>query len=89
MRLQYRAVATQVVRLRSEAKPVNSITKAPELDRQLYGSRIDRLLAPGPDLVVSPDMGCLIHQKGLAQRAGRPYPARHVAQVLRDAAAAP
>ena len=61
----------------------------PHVSSAMGRRRIDRLLAPGPDLVVSADMGCLMHQKGLAERAGRPYPARHVAQVLRDAAAAP
>ena len=38
-----------------------------------------------PDCVVSPDMSCLLHQKGLAKKAGIPFPVKHVAQVLRDA----
>lgn len=58
----------------------------PHVSAAMGRARVEDLLAAGPDLVVSPDASCLMHQKGLAERAGRAYPARHVAQVLRDAA---
>jgi L-lactate dehydrogenase complex protein LldE len=44
--------------------------------------KIDRLLANSPDTVVSGDMSCLLHQKGLAEKAGRPMNVWHAAQVL-------
>ncbi len=58
----------------------------PHLSTAMGRARVTELLESGPDFVVSPDASCLMHQKGLAERAGRAYPARHVAQVLRDAA---
>jgi L-lactate dehydrogenase complex protein LldE len=44
--------------------------------------KIDRLLANGPDYVVSADMSCLMHQKGLAEKAGYTMKTWHAAQVL-------
>ncbi|NRF71082.1 (Fe-S)-binding protein [Aquincola sp. S2] len=36
----------------------------------------------GADYIVSPDMSCLMHQKGCAERAGLPLQFRHIAQIL-------
>ncbi len=47
--------------------------------------KLEHLTAAEPDLVVSSDMGCLLHLEGLARKRGRPLRALHVAQVLRDA----
>jgi L-lactate dehydrogenase complex protein LldE len=49
--------------------------------------KLDNLLAAKPDVIVSTDMSCLLHLRGLAERQGRPLRALHVAQVLRDALA--
>ena len=38
--------------------------------------------ATGPGYVVSPDMSCLMHQQGIARRAGLDLKYVHVAQVL-------
>jgi len=57
----------------------------PHLSRSIGDLKLDHLLASTPDIVVSADMGCLLHLAGLARREGRPFEARHVAQVLRDA----
>jgi L-lactate dehydrogenase complex protein LldE len=37
-----------------------------------------------PDVLVSGDMGCLMHLKGMADKEGISLKTRHVAQVLRD-----
>lgn len=58
----------------------------PHVSSAMGRTRVAQLLEGGADLVVSPDASCLMHQRGLAERAGRAYPARHVAQALRDAA---
>ncbi len=58
----------------------------PHLSGAIGHRKIGHLLALKPDYVVSPDMSCLLHQRGLAERKGIDYPVRHVAQVLRDAA---
>ncbi len=47
--------------------------------------KIDQILESKPDFVASPDMSCLMHQKGLADKAGIPFKAIHYAQILRDA----
>lgn len=57
----------------------------PHLSGAIGRRKIEHLLTPGPDLVVSPDMSCLLHQRGLAEHGGIDYPIRHVAQILRDA----
>ncbi len=57
----------------------------PRISRAIGGAKLDAVAAAGPDLLVSGDMGCLMHLEGLARREGRALRARHVAQVLRDA----
>lgn len=59
----------------------------PHLSGEIGRRKIRHLLGPAPDYVVSPDMSCLMHQRGLAEREGMSYPVRHVAQILRDARA--
>ncbi len=57
----------------------------PGISQGIGNLKLDHMLAPAPDLVVSADMGCLMHLDGLAKKAGREVPMRHVAQILRDA----
>ena len=57
----------------------------PQVSGALGRLKIETYTRLQPDFVVSPDMSCLLHQKGLARRAGVAFPIRHVAQVLRDA----
>ena len=64
----------------------HSVTAIAEY-RDYYG-RLDplpSLLAERPDVVVSADMGCLMHLEGRARKEGRTLKGRHLAQVLRDA----
>jgi L-lactate dehydrogenase complex protein LldE len=57
----------------------------PVISRELGSLKLAALSANAPDVVVSGDMGCLMHLTGLARRQGREVRAMHVAQVLRDA----
>ena len=57
------------------------------LSRRIGTLKLDAVLAANPDVLVSGDMGCLMHIEGLARKEGRVIRARHVAQVLRDAIA--
>jgi L-lactate dehydrogenase complex protein LldE len=41
----------------------------------------------GADYIVSPDMSCVMHQKGCAERLGLPLKFIHIAQVLNGARA--
>jgi L-lactate dehydrogenase complex protein LldE len=47
--------------------------------------KLEHIRAAQPDLLVSPDMSCLMHLNGLAEKEGKPIQTRHIAQVLRDA----
>ncbi len=54
----------------------------PHISTAMGRIKIDRLLANEPDYVVSADLSCLMHQKGLAEKAARPMQVWHAAQVL-------
>jgi L-lactate dehydrogenase complex protein LldE len=56
----------------------------PGISNAIGSAKLDAVFGAGPDLLVSADMGCLMHLEGLARKAGRPLRVRHVAQVLRD-----
>ena len=57
----------------------------PHISREMGSLKLDHVLAHSHDAVVSTDMGCLMHLSGLARKAGRPFHALHVVQILRDA----
>jgi L-lactate dehydrogenase complex protein LldE len=57
----------------------------PSISGELGALKLDALRAKKPDVVVSGDMGCLMHLTGLARRQGDELRALHVAQVLRHA----
>ncbi len=54
----------------------------PHVSAAMGRRRIEALTAASPDLVVSPEASCLMHQQGLAGRAGQSFPAMHIAQLL-------
>ncbi|MCO5297760.1 MAG: (Fe-S)-binding protein [Fimbriimonadaceae bacterium] len=47
--------------------------------------KLEHLLASGADTVVSGDMGCLLHLRGLIERHGLAMRTQHVAQILAEA----
>jgi L-lactate dehydrogenase complex protein LldE len=57
----------------------------PHTSREMGLLKLDHVYAASPDFLVSGDMGCLVHLRGLAARRDFTLKARHVAQVLRDA----
>ncbi len=57
----------------------------PHLSTSMGALKLEHVRAARPDLLVGVDMSCLMHLGGLAEKAGQPIPARHIAQVLRDA----
>jgi L-lactate dehydrogenase complex protein LldE len=57
----------------------------PHISKSMGKIKIGHMVATQPDLVVSGDMSCLMHQTGLAEKEGTDYPVQHIAQVLRDA----
>ena len=57
----------------------------PHISGEMGRVKLDHALANSPDFLVSADMSCLMHLKGLADHDGRPVAVRHAAQLLRDA----
>ena len=57
----------------------------PHISAAMGDLKLEHVLAAGPDVLVSGDMGCLMHLSGLAAREKVPLRALHFAQVLRDA----
>lgn len=57
----------------------------PNISTSMGALKLDHIRAAQPDVLVSPDMSCLMHMTGLAKREGKPIKAMHIAQVLRDA----
>jgi len=59
----------------------------PNISGAMGALKLEHVRAAKPDILVSGDMGCLMHLGGIADKAGTPIRAMHFAQVLRDALA--
>lgn len=57
----------------------------PNISTAMGNLKLDHVRAVQPDVLVSPDMSCMMHIAGIAQKEGKPIKALHLAQVLRDA----
>jgi L-lactate dehydrogenase complex protein LldE len=57
----------------------------PNISTAMGELKLEHLRAAKPDVLVSPDMSCMMHISGLAAREGKPVKPLHLAQVLRDA----
>jgi L-lactate dehydrogenase complex protein LldE len=57
----------------------------PHISAAMGDLKIEHVRAAKPDVLVSGDMGCLMHLGGLASREGVPLRSMHFSQVLRDA----
>lgn len=57
----------------------------PNISSAMGELKLEHIRAVQPDVLVSPDMSCLMHMTGLASREGKPIKGQHIAQVLRDA----
>jgi L-lactate dehydrogenase complex protein LldE len=56
----------------------------PNISTKMGELKLQHVLAASPDLLVSGDMGCLLHLGGILDQLDTPLPRLHVAQVLRD-----
>jgi L-lactate dehydrogenase complex protein LldE len=57
----------------------------PHISSSMGELKLEHVRAADPDVLVSGDMGCLMHLGGLANRRGAPVRMLHFAQVLREA----
>ncbi|NIR51471.1 (Fe-S)-binding protein [candidate division KSB1 bacterium] len=58
--------------------------KNPEISGSMMNNKIAHLEAVGADMVISCDMGCLMHLEGGLHRRGSRIQVRHVAQILEE-----
>ncbi len=56
----------------------------PNISSAMGHLKLDNVAAAKPDLLTSPDMGCLFHLGGIADKEGRTVRRLHVGQILRD-----
>jgi len=56
----------------------------PNISRNMGTLKIGHVLEQEPDLLVSGDMSCLMHLRGLAEKSGRALPVKHAIELLRD-----
>jgi len=57
----------------------------PHLSADIGQRKIEQVLANGPEILISADMGCLLHLGGIIAKDQRPVRTMHLAQLLRDA----
>ena len=58
--------------------------KYPELSARMADDKIANIQTTGADLLVGPDLGCLIHLAGRLSRAGKRMEVRHAAEILAE-----
>jgi L-lactate dehydrogenase complex protein LldE len=56
--------------------------KYPEISERMADDKLADAQSTGADLVVSGDLGCLVHLAGRIARRGLPLRARHIAEIL-------
>ena len=57
----------------------------PNISSAMGDLKLEHIRAARPDVLVSGDMSCLMHLRGIAAKEGKPIKVVHFAQVLRDA----
>lgn len=58
--------------------------KYPEISERMADDKIADIRATGAELLVGPDLGCLLHLAGRMERQGNAVKVRHIAEVLAD-----
>jgi L-lactate dehydrogenase complex protein LldE len=56
--------------------------KFPEISARMADDKIANVKATGADLLVGPDLGCLLHLAGRISRLGEPIEVRHAAELF-------
>jgi len=58
--------------------------KYPGISERMADDKIADIRSTGAELLVGPDLGCLLHLAGRMERQGNPVKVRHIAEVLAD-----
>lgn len=56
--------------------------KQPEISTAMADDKVDAIAATGANLIVSSDLGCLMHQGGRIEKRGLPIRTLHIAELL-------
>lgn len=56
----------------------------PNVSCSMGNLKVGSVLASNPDLLVSGDMSCLMHLRGLTEKSGRDLTVSHAVEILRD-----
>ncbi|HET7334358.1 MAG TPA: (Fe-S)-binding protein [Rhizomicrobium sp.] len=56
--------------------------KYPEISERMADQKIADVQSSGADILVSADLGCLLHLAGRMARTGKPMEVRHIAEIL-------
>lgn len=57
----------------------------PQISAEMGERKVRNITAAKPDIIAAADTSCLMHQRGIAERLGLEYPARHVCQIYAQA----
>ncbi len=57
----------------------------PQISSEMGKAKVEAIMSASPDVVVSADTSCLLHQKGIADKLGIKYPAKHAATLFFEA----
>ncbi|MDE1987799.1 MAG: (Fe-S)-binding protein [Alphaproteobacteria bacterium] len=63
--------------------------KYPEISEHMADGKISDALATGAEILVGPDLGCLLHLAGRLKRQGKALQVRHAAEILAGMADGP
>ena len=58
--------------------------KYPDISERMADDKITDIRSTGAELLVGPDLGCLLHLAGRMERQGNSVKVRHIAEVLAD-----
>lgn len=58
--------------------------KYPEISERMASDKIADVEGTGAELLIGPDLGCLLHLAGRMERQGKTIRVRHIAEVLAD-----
>lgn len=53
----------------------------PQISSEMGERKVRNITAVKPDIITAADTSCLLHQRGIAERLGLEYPAKHVCQI--------
>lgn len=54
----------------------------PQISSEMGQAKVKAITSLNPDVIIAADTSCLLHQRGIAQKMGLEYPAKHASQIF-------